>query len=44
MEFVKEEIFGPVAVIIKFKDEDDILNLENDSPYGLLMASRPPFS
>ena len=35
MEFVKEEIFGPVAVIIKFRDEDDILNSENESPYGL---------
>ena len=34
-EFVKEEIFGPVAVIMKFKDEDDILNSENESSYGL---------
>jgi aldehyde dehydrogenase (NAD+) len=35
MEFVKEEIFGPVAVIIKFENEDDILELEDNSLYGL---------
>ena len=35
MEIVKEEMFGPVAVIIKFEDQDDVLALANDSPYGL---------
>jgi aldehyde dehydrogenase (NAD+) len=35
MEFVEEEIFGPVAVNIKFKDEDDVLNSESEAPYGL---------
>jgi aldehyde dehydrogenase (NAD+) len=34
-EFVNEEIFGPVAIVIKFKDEDDIVNSENKSSYGL---------
>ena len=24
MAFLNEEIFGPVAVIIKFRDEDDV--------------------
>jgi aldehyde dehydrogenase (NAD+) len=35
MDFVKEEIFGPVAVIIKFENEDDVLESENNSLYGL---------
>ncbi len=35
MEFVKEEIFGPVAVIIKFDDDETVLELANDSQYGL---------
>ena len=35
MEIVKEEMFGPVAVIIKFEDEENVLKLANDSPYGL---------
>ena len=35
MEFLNEEIFGPVAVIIKFRDEDDILKSENESSFGL---------
>ncbi len=35
MTIAKEEVFGPVAVIIKYTDKDDILALCNDSPYGL---------
>ena len=30
-----EEIFGPVLVINKFKDEDDVIKMANDSHYGL---------
>ncbi|HSW21118.1 MAG TPA: aldehyde dehydrogenase family protein [Ramlibacter sp.] len=31
----REEIFGPVIVIIPFDDEDDAVRIANDSPYGL---------
>ena len=32
---VREEIFGPVIVVGKFKDEDDVIKKANDSRYGL---------
>lgn len=38
MTIVKEEIFGPVVVLIKFEDEDDIIHQANDSMYGLAAA------
>ena len=31
----QEEIFGPVAVIIKFKTEDEVIKFANESVYGL---------
>ncbi|KAJ3555134.1 hypothetical protein NM688_g2744 [Phlebia brevispora] len=35
MSIVREEIFGPVAVIIRFKNEADAIEMANDSMYGL---------
>ena len=35
MRIAQEEIFGPVAVVIKFKDEADVIAMANDSVYGL---------
>lgn len=35
MRIAQEEIFGPVAVVIKFKTEDEVIAMANDSTYGL---------
>jgi acyl-CoA reductase-like NAD-dependent aldehyde dehydrogenase len=35
MEVAQEEIFGPVAVIIKFKTEEEVIKMANDNKYGL---------
>tara|TARA_B110000116_G_C16749385_1_gene542574 strand:+ start:139 stop:1563 length:1425 start_codon:yes stop_codon:yes gene_type:complete len=35
MRIAKEEIFGPVLVIIPFQDEEEAINIANDTPYGL---------
>ena len=35
MEFMKEETFGPTVGIMKVKNEEDAINLMNDSVYGL---------
>jgi len=38
MRVVREEIFGPVLVVQRFKDEADAIRLANDSIYGLAGA------
>ncbi|KAJ7606683.1 aldehyde dehydrogenase domain-containing protein [Roridomyces roridus] len=38
MKIVKEEIFGPVGVVIKFTDEADVIRQANDTVYGLAAA------
>ncbi|WP_028578732.1 NAD-dependent succinate-semialdehyde dehydrogenase [Desulfogranum japonicum] len=35
MLIYKEETFGPVAPIITFNDQDDIISMANDTEYGL---------
>jgi len=35
MPLAKNEIFGPVAVILSFKDDAEALKLSNELPYGL---------
>ena len=34
-KIMKEEIFGPVGLIIKFKTEEEVIALANDTAYGL---------
>jgi len=38
MRIVQEEIFGPVGVVIKFEDEEDVVHQANDTLYGLSAA------
>lgn len=33
---LNEEIFGPIAPIVRFKDEDEAIRLANDTEYGLV--------
>ena len=33
---MSEEIFGPVAPVIPFDSEDEVLELANDTPWGLV--------
>ena len=35
MRINREEIFGPVAAVIKVRDYDEALAVANDTPYGL---------
>lgn len=35
MKVVREEIFGPVVVVMKFKDEKEAIKLANDTEFGL---------
>ncbi|KAI7883218.1 aldehyde dehydrogenase [Lichtheimia hyalospora FSU 10163] len=37
-QILREEIFGPVVAICKFKDEDEVIKLANDTTYGLAAA------
>ena len=36
MRVVREEIFGPVVVVVPFDDEEEGIALANDSDYGLI--------
>lgn len=38
MDIAREEIFGPVLSILKFKDTEDVIKRANDTCYGLAAA------
>ena len=35
MRIAREEIFGPVLVIISYRDEEEAIRIANDTVYGL---------
>ena len=35
MRIAQEEVFGPVLAVLTYRDEDEALQIANDSPYGL---------
>ncbi len=35
MRIAREEIFGPVLVVIRYEDEEDAIRIANDNEYGL---------
>lgn len=35
MRIAREEVFGPVAAVIRFRDEEEAIRIANDSSYGL---------
>ncbi len=35
MTIAREEIFGPVLVVIPYEDEEEAIRIANDTPYGL---------
>jgi acyl-CoA reductase-like NAD-dependent aldehyde dehydrogenase len=38
MRIAREEVFGPVAVLIRFNDEAEAVSIANDTKYGLAAA------
>lgn len=36
MRIAREEIFGPVLTILKFRDEDEAASIANDTVFGLM--------
>ncbi|MGZ4590319.1 MAG: gamma-aminobutyraldehyde dehydrogenase [Actinomycetes bacterium] len=38
-EIVQDEIFGPVLVVLPFDDDDEGIELANDTPYGLAASA-----
>jgi len=38
LKICREEIFGPVLTVFKFRDEEEVVSRANDTPYGLASA------
>ena len=35
MKIIREEVFGPICSVVKFKTEAEVIKLANDTVYGL---------
>ncbi|MEM1326821.1 MAG: NAD-dependent succinate-semialdehyde dehydrogenase [Bacteroidota bacterium] len=35
MDLFRTEIFGPIAAVLKFESEEEVIKMANDTPYGL---------
>jgi aldehyde dehydrogenase (NAD+) len=42
MTIAREEIFGPVLVVIPYENEEDAIRIANDTPYGLAAYVQGP--
>jgi aldehyde dehydrogenase (NAD+) len=38
MRIAREEIFGPVLCVLRFREEEEAIRIANDTPYGLASA------
>src|SRR5262249_28014069 len=38
-EIVRDEVFGPVLVVLSFEDDDEAIRMANDSGYGLAASA-----
>lgn len=43
MTIANDEVFGPVLSVLKFRDDDEAIQISNGTPYGLVGGVETPF-